>query len=325
MSSLHKTILFSSLFFSLISCQSSDSGTSAVDKNGNCKQETIDTYNSISSSYSFKSTSELQSSCQNYKNLIGSQTCTAVVVSTGLTKSINSSSLDAICDRKTTSIPEATTPAPTPSYPSHRQSNQSEYCSEDAISSYNKLITSMKNFLTFKSEDDLKILLSDCKTFKLATLGKSCIAQNSYYEKIVISYDKFKSACNISEPIKPTPDITNEVSELKNGVKLIVLKAAKMNLLLQKGKVVKNGKVVNLKTTDEIGTCRIEKKTPQVLFQNKQSIILTHAENVQNATIIDDSRSPFTIVCIRKDFSKGTTLRDLDNIFGDIVDFKINE
>lgn len=59
MSSIQKSVLLGALLFTLISCQKSDTETAAVDKNGNCKQETIDTYNNISSKYFFKTPSEL--------------------------------------------------------------------------------------------------------------------------------------------------------------------------------------------------------------------------------------------------------------------------
>lgn len=325
MSLLKKLFPLGLLFVTLISCQKSDSGTSAVDKDGNCKQETINAYNNISSTAYFKSPTELQSSCQNYKNLIGSQTCTAVVVSTGATKSINSTSLDGVCDKKLSSPTETTTLPSTPASPSRRESELSDYCSDEVISSFNQFLNSAKIFQMSKSEQDLKDFVLKCQSFKQAIHGQSCNAQNAMKEKIVISYDKFKALCEMGDSIKPTPDTTNEVASLKNGVKIVILKATKMNLLLQKGKIIKNGKILNQKSTNQIGACRIEKKTPQVFFQNKQVLVLTAIENIQNATVIDDSRSPFSIVCLRENFSKGTTLRDLDNIFSGILDFTVNE
>jgi hypothetical protein len=168
-------------------------------------------------------------------------------------------------------------------------------------------------------------VITDCKSFKEATLEKECSAVNGYNEKIVISYNKFKSACDSLQPLQPTKDTSSEISSLKQGVKIIITNSQKMNLLLQQGKYVKAGRISSKKLIDESGSCRVEKKTPQILFKNRQSFILSEARNVQNATIIDDSRSPFSIVCIRKNFSKGTTLRDLENIFGSIIDVKINE
>lgn len=324
MSSFNKSVLLGSLLFTLISCQKSDSGTSAVDKEGNCKQETIDTYNNVSSSYYLKSASELQSSCQSYKNLIGSQTCMAVNVKTGLTTSINSTSLDSICERKiSTEVPK---PLPTqPVNPNKKHYDNADYCSDKTIHSYNQLIASMKAFLSNPSESDLQNVIADCKSFKETTSEKECSAINSYNEKIVISYNKFKSACDSLQPLQPTQDTSAEISSLKQGVKITITNAQKMNLLLQKGRYVKGGRIGSKKLIDAAGTCRVEKKSPQILFQNRQTVILSEAQNVQNATIIDDSRSPFSIVCIRKNFTKGTTLRDLENIFGNIIDVKINE
>lgn len=324
MLSIQKSVLLGSLLFTLISCQKSDSGTAAVDKDGNCKQETIDTYNNISSKYYYKTPSELQSSCQNYKNLIGSQTCTAVNVSSGQTTSINSTSLDTICERKIST--DITKPIPTqPAAPGRGNKDYSDYCSDNVITSYNQLLATVKNFLNSRSEKDLQSLIVDCNSFKEVTKDKECSAVNNYNEKIVISYNKFKSACESIQTLQPTPDTSAEVSSLKNGIKVIVTNAPKMNLLLQKGKYVKNGRISSKKMIDESGTCRIEKKTPQILFQDRQMIVLSDVENIQNATIIDDSRSPFAIVCIRKNFSKGTTLRDLENIFGNIIDVQINQ
>lgn len=412
MSSFNKSVLLGSLLFTLISCQKSDSGTSAVDKEGNCKQETIDTYNNVSSSYYLKSASELQSSCQSYKNLIGSQTCMAVNVKTGLTTSINSTSLDNVCERKVST--NITKPIPsqpaspnrknedencrqetidaynditssyylkspaelqsscqsfkkltssktcmavniktgqstpisfysldsicerknsttnTPSQPeSQIRRNESlysnNYCSDKVIASYNQMITSGQKFVSSRSENDLQNLITECISFKELTNKKECSAVNSYSEKIVISYDKFKSVCDNLQPLQPTQDTSAEISTLKQGIKITITNAQKMNLLLQKGKYVKGGRIGSKKLIDATGTCRVEKKSPQILFQNRQTVIFSGAQNVQNATIIDDSRSPFSIVCIRKNFTKGTTLRDLENSFGNIIDVKINE
>lgn len=256
--------------------------------------------------------------------MIGSQTCAAVSISSGQTTSINSTSLDAICERRTST--DFSKPIPTqPAAPGRGNKDNSDYCSDKVITSYNQLLATVKSFLISRSDNDLQSLIADCSSFKEVTKDKECSAVNNFNEKIVISYNKFKSACESIQTLQPTPDTSAEVSSLKNGIKVIVTNAQKMNLLLQKGKYVKNGRISSKKMIDESGTCRIEKKTPQILFQNRQMIVLSEAQNVQNATIIDDSRSPFAIVCIRKNFSKGTTLRDLENVFGNIIDVQINQ
>ena len=101
---LKNAILLSMIGLILSACNPGGSDTAAVTNDGLCKQSAIDAYNAVvtkanSMRYSSRTSTdyrELNSNCESYKSLIGSQTCKASVG--GSEQSISSASLDDVCN-----------------------------------------------------------------------------------------------------------------------------------------------------------------------------------------------------------------------------------
>lgn len=312
------SVLLISLVLSLTACQKSDSESAAVDNSGNCKQETIDAYNTVLRKNSSYYSAELESSCQKYKSVIGSQSCKAINTFSGATTEISSTTLDNVCTK------EKWTKTPTPTAPERsHNSNSTNYCSYRVVSTYNELIAASKNLLAIKSPASVDLFLAACRNFKEEIKDKVCIANSSStYSKLTLAYADFKPACE--QNLSPTHDSTVELSSLANGVTLLILKAERMNLLLQKNTLIKAGKVLT-KTKSEISSCKVLSRNPQFKFQNGQKIVFSRIENLKNKTILNNDNGDLSIICTREDFSNGTTLRGLENTFGNLIDIQITK
>lgn len=312
-----------SLGLFLTACQKSDSETTAVDKSGNCKQEAIDAYNTVLRKKSSYYATELESSCQKYKTLIGSQSCKAINTFSGVTTEISATSLDDVCVKSSTPQTSVPTPTPAPTTTPDRGYESTRYCSYRVISYYNDLITASQKMLSEKSPASVDIFLNACKNFKEEIKEKVCIAtSSSTYTTITLAYSDFKAACE--QNLSPTPDTSNELASLPKGVTLLVLKAERMNLLLQKNALIKAGKILT-KTKNEVASCKVLSRNPKFKFQNGQKIVFSRIENIKNKTILESDIADISIACTREDFSKGTTLRELENIFGNLIDTQINQ
>jgi hypothetical protein len=98
-------------------CAPSKSETSAVDSSGNCKQETIDSFNAIVESVrSYGLTGEKKhlvsasAKCDEFNSLMGAQSCVAVDTTTAQKTTVTQSDADKMCQL----VKKTLTPAPTP-------------------------------------------------------------------------------------------------------------------------------------------------------------------------------------------------------------------
>lgn len=160
---------------------SKDDDNKAVDKNGNCTSATIDAYNDIGNKayrlYYSSSRSDIEAiqlSCNNFKSLIGGKSCTALDLTTGSEKSINSGSRDTVCNEANRLMAnfnqsQSQTSPSTPSYTSYN-------CTQAQINAYNDVLYKTITLSDYSSTtDQLNDAHAACMKYK-SLFSNSCKA-----------------------------------------------------------------------------------------------------------------------------------------------------
>ncbi len=228
-------VLLATAMLSFASC-SKDEGNSAVDKDGNCTQATIDAFNDVRTkglrltyNSSRNALQDVQNSCRSFKNLVAGKSCKALDASSGTERLVDSTSRDSICnevDRQLLALDRGATVQPGTA--GQTRVDVTPSCSSTQNALYSEATKKMSKLTKSSSAEELDSASASCESFKRSMGSSSCNLNGNMFMKADSSYLNLQ--CSTVDILKYQRRLTEPgnsvvLSQLTGKLKITVLKA----------------------------------------------------------------------------------------------------